>query len=431
MEYKVDYLTLSIIPPESVECESFYLQLLHFLNLVKFKPNFKRCGGGGFYSYTMRYNDISIKVPESFNSDVQGFCIEFSGEGIDFYVDYMRRTHPDYMVSDLLKAFFSLSGEGYKTRCTRIDIAYDDIDYEEKKFYLLDLDRIERAINNLEFVSLFALKKKVKSMNVTFEDKTKGKGIVSDVSGKTIYVGNRKSKIFCRFYDKLAEMATHGKAFDKNIKHWSRLEFEFKDSRAMAICDALICLDLEHLSNYLADVINNYIRFIVVKGDISHYNRCPVKRWWAKAIGSCKTAKLVTRKPDRNHFTAAVSWVKRSVAPTLYAILQCMSFDKFMMMIKENGIERSGKQDIIIEDYLNRKPDEVFEGLEEHKYYTNDYETFIQALRTAQYHNDIRYLTGNGLDAGELVLDYFNFRPSDVILHSNQLQFGALEGASY
>lgn len=54
----------------------------------------------------MRYNDISIKIPDSFNADVQGFGIEFTGHGIDYYLEVMRKLYPDYTVCNLLAAFF-------------------------------------------------------------------------------------------------------------------------------------------------------------------------------------------------------------------------------------------------------------------------------------------------------------------------------------
>lgn len=393
MEYKVDYLTLSLIPNERVNTTKMYNNLLHFLGLVKHQADFIRFGGGRWYDHIMRYRDISIKIPEEFSSDLQGFCIEFTGQGIDYYIDYMRETFPDYEVKDLLAAFFSLGDKGFRCRVTRIDIAYDDISYEEKRFYTLDLDRIERAIKKQEFISPFSHRKKHNEMVVSFDYTEKGKGDSLIKTGKTINLGNRHSEVFGRFYDKLAEQKVKGNDVDENIKHWSRLEFEFKNARAMSVCEAIVTLPKEELSKYLANVANRYICFIVVKKNVKNYYLCPVKRWWARAIGTIERAKLVIKKPEKNHYQAAVHWVKHSVAPTLLSIFHCIPIDQFLMMVKENAVDRiNNKHDLIVEDYIKNKRTEQLTGYEEYKLYSDNYEAFITELRREQFKNDTRYI---------------------------------------
>ena len=398
MDYKVDYLTLSLIPSVPVVPSTMYNNILEFLGLTKHLHSFVRFGGGKWYDYIMRYRDISIKVPHAFNSDWQGFCIEFTGQGIDYYIDYMRETYPDYEVKDLLAAFFSLAKDGaFRCRVTRIDIAFDDISYEEKRFYTLDLYRIERAILKQEFISPFSHRKKHKKMVVSFDDTEKGKGNSYAKTGKTINLGNRHSEVFGRFYDKLAEQKAKGNTVDENIKHWSRLEFEFKNNYAMSVSDAIVSLPSDKLSQYLAGIANRFICFVVVKEkNVTNYCRCPIKRWWARAIGTMERARLIIKKPEKNHYDAAIRWVKRSVAPTLLSILQCIPMDQFLMMVKENAVERiNNKHDLIVDDFISRKPDEVLIGLEEHKLYTDNYEAFIAELRREQFKNDTRYIFGS------------------------------------
>lgn len=415
MNYKVDYLTLSLIPNEIVNPDSFYVNILDFLGLTKHIHSFVRFGGGRWYDYIMRYRDISIKVPHGFCSDVQGFCIEFTGQGIDYYINYMRETYPDYEVKELLAAFFSLADKGFRCHVTRIDIAYDDISNEEKRFYTLDIDRIERAILRQEFISPFSHRKKHKEMVVTFDYTEKGKGNTLTKTGKTINLGNRRSNVFGRFYDKLAEQKAKGFKVDENIKHWSRLEFEFKNSYAMSVCEAIVSLSPDELSRYLANVANRYICFIVVnQKNKTNYHRCPVKRWWAKAIGTFEKAKLIIKKPEKNHYNSAVRWVKRSVAPTVFSILQCIPIDKFLMMVKENAIERiNKKRDLIVDDFLSRKPDEHFTGYEEYKLYSDNYEAFIAELRREQFKNDTRCIYNDKLPEE---LNHFNNMSRDQLL---------------
>ena len=398
MDYKVDYLTLSLKPSTPVNPSTMYTSILEFLGLTKHLHSFVRFGGGKWYDYIMRYRDISIKVPDSLNTDSEGFCIEFTGQGIDYYIDYMRETYPDYEVKDLLAAFFSLAKDGsFRCRVTRIDIAYDDISYEEKRFYIFDLDRIKRAILRDEFISPFSHRRKRNDMLVSFEDVEKGKGRSKKNLGKTINLGNRHSEVFGRFYDKLAERKAKGHTVDENIKHWVRLEFEFKNAHAMSVCESIVAMPQEELSNYFAEIINRYIRFVVVKEkNETNYWRCPVKRWWKTAIGTIKRAKLVLKKPERNYYRAAVNWVNRSVAPTLFSILQVMPVDKLLMMIKENSMERMNfKHDLIVDDFISQKPDEQLKGFEEYKLYTDNYEAFITELRREQFKNETKYIFGN------------------------------------
>ena len=398
MDYKVDYLTLTLKPSTPVNPSAMYNSILEFLCLTKHLHSFVRFGGGRWYDYIMRYRDISIKVPDSLNTDTEGFCIEFTGQGIDYYIDYMRETYPDYEVKDLLAAFFSLAKDGsFRCRVTRIDIAYDDISYEEKRFYTFDLDRIQRAILKGEFISPFSCRKKRKKMIVDFEDTEKGKGMNKINAGKTINLGNRHSEVFGRFYDKLAEQKAKGNDVDENIKHWSRLEFEFKNAHAMAVSESIVSMPQEELSNYFSEIINRYICFVVVKEkNETKYWRCPVKRWWKTAIGTIKRAKLVLKKPEKNYYRAAVNWLNRSVAPTLLSILKVMPVDKLLMMIKENAMERMNlKHDLIVDDFISQKPDEQLKGFEEYKLYTDNYEDFIAELRREQFKNETRYIFGN------------------------------------
>ena len=393
MEYKVDYLTLSLIPNERVNTNKMYNKLLHFLGLVKHIGDFVRFGGGRWYEYIQRFRDISIKIPAYDKSNEQGFCIEFTGQGIDYYIDYMRETFPDYQVKDLLTAFFSLGDKGFRCRITRIDIAYDDISCEEKRFYTLDFDRIKRAVVKGEFVSPFSHSHMKDEFPISLEEKNKGRGRTKINIGRTINLGNRHSEVFGRIYDKLAERKAKGAEVDENIKHWTRLEFEFKNAHAMAIGELIVVSSPEELTLQLAEIVNRYIRFVVVNKNEKNYYACPVKRWWARAIGSLGKSRLVFKKPEKNYYQAAVKWIKRSVAPSIYTILQLIPVDKFLMMIKDSAIERTNnKHNLILQDYISGKSAEALTGYEEYKLYTNNYESFIAELRREQFKNDTRYI---------------------------------------
>ena len=234
---------------------SFYKTIVHFLCLDQFADQFEEYSGGKYYKTIYRYNNISVKIPDSLLSDHTGFGIEFTGQGIDFYIDYMLSKFPDYDVRNLLSSFLSLAeDETLRCQVPRIDTASDDISYEVKKTYPLDLNLIKEALSNLEFSSPFAIKKHLKSFEVTFVDSERA--TLKNFRGQTIYLGNKKSKVFCRFYDKLAEMDVNKKEYDEKIKHWARMEFVFRNDRAMSIVENLISLSDDDFSKYYAEVVN-------------------------------------------------------------------------------------------------------------------------------------------------------------------------------
>lgn len=407
MDYKVDWLSLSIIPYHQEEnCEQFYKLLLKFLNLDFYQDNFKKVYGGLRYSYAMTYKNITIKIPDYFTSDTTGFGIVFSGQGIDFYEEYMRKALPDYTIVDFISAFFSLAETGmYKCNCSRIDLAVDDISYEEKKYYKLDLGRIKRALEKHEFTSPWAIKKEYDRFMVTLVNSEKSKLIDTPFNGKTLYLGSRRADTFCRIYDKLAKLQGDKKEYDKDIKHWTRMEFEFKHNRATSVCMELIARSHDDFGRFFSEVINDYIRFVVVKNkdDISHLCRCPSKAWWVSFVGTVKKSKLVHRKPETNQYIQSKSWLKKSVYPTLYSIAQVESLDVIITDMVQCGIEHpTQKSDTIINDFMECK-DIVSEpvGFERYKNYTDNYEQLLVELRKKQVKNEIKYIL-NGFEQAEI-----------------------------
>ncbi len=137
----------------------------------------------------------------------------------------MRRLHKDYDVCNLLASFLSLAeGRAFTCNISLLDVAIDDISYEEKRYYKLDLGRIERALKRHEFATRLTCKTHygkdvVELIDITYEN-SKLKGY----SGRTLYIGNSKSNTHIRIYDKLAEHKDKGFEVSPKIKHWARFE---------------------------------------------------------------------------------------------------------------------------------------------------------------------------------------------------------------
>lgn len=425
MNWKVDWLTMTLTPKFEVpDCDGFYIDILKYLGLGEYEKLFEKKSGGKYYTKTMRYNDISIKIPDSFNADVQGFCIEFTGHGIDYYIEQMRRLHKEYDVCNLLASFLSLAeGGAFACNISRLDVAIDDISYEKKRYYKLDLGRIERALKRHEFATRLTCKTHYGKDLVELTDITYENSKLKGYSGKTLYIGNSKSNTHIRIYDKLAERKDRGFEVDPKIKHWARFELVYRNKNALAIAEKIVELSgsCGGFEKFMAENINYYIRFVVVKGkpDVSHMCRYSTKRWWLSFVGTVEKSKLVHIKPDRNEFKKKVNWYKRTVAPTVRVILEVVPIDQFLMMTNENSIEReTPNHDRILQDFHEAKTDdENVLGLKRYENYTDNYITFIAELERNRTKNEIKYLL-NGCAQSEIasILKNVDEEPDECIL---------------
>lgn len=390
---KVDWLTLSIIPSDVVQPYDFFLSLVDFFRLDDFLHLFKKGGGHGFYDYSYSFNNIVFSVPELFQSNKQGFCISFSGQGIDFYLEHMRKRFPDYSVKKLLSAFFALAElETLKCNVSRIDIATDDITHtgtNEKA--LLNLDVIADSILKSEFTSVFAIKKQLKKYEVTFLKSERAK--LCGLKGNTIYLGSRKSNTYLRIYDKLVESEVKDNFTDETINHWVRFEMEFKGCNAMSVAEHIVSLTDDKFFEWYSEVVNNYIRFIeITENNISNYSRCPSKDWWFAFVGTLNKSRLYHIKPSDNSFDRSLRWQKKSVFPSIAAMLRCMPLQQYLMLVKETMKSQSSlkKQQEIITDFINAdKHSPELVGFDRYSEYIEDdyYHSFLFELRKSQDYN--------------------------------------------
>ncbi|MDE6725368.1 MAG: replication initiation factor domain-containing protein, partial [Ruminiclostridium sp.] len=338
------------------------------------------------------YNNIVFSVPRPLDVCEQGFCISFSGQGIDFYLEYLRKTIPDFSVKQLLSNFLSLADNGdIKCNVSRLDMANDDITYSLNEKPLLNLDVISDSILKNEFTSPFAIKKRLKKYAVTFVDSQRAK--LCGLMGDTIYLGSRRSNAFCRIYDKLAESQSKESPIDENINHWVRFEMEFKGCNAMSVAEHIVSLDEDLFPLWYAEVVNNYIRFIdITENNISNYSRCPSKKWWLDFIGTVNKQKLYHVKPVENSFDRSLRWQKKSVFPSIAAMLQCMPVQQYLMLVKETMQSESSikRQKEIITDFINAdKHSPELVGYERYSQYIEDseYRSFLLQLRKARDEN--------------------------------------------
>lgn len=410
MDYKIDYLRLTIIPPSNeIEVSKITDCLFELFQLEIVKSDFIRMTGGKFYDVRYSYrNIINFKVPHQFCSDVQGFCIEFSGQGIAWYEEYMTKQYRNFKGwKVILSDFFSFGDMGFDCRCNRIDIAFDDLIYNSERKPYLELIRIENALKRGEFTSLF---KRVSSRTPLETERNKVEAYKTtsckrgSAEGATINIGNRKSDVFVRFYDKKAEQAAKGE-LDKSISHWVRMEYEFKNTRALSICDALICMSEDEFSKFIAKVVNKYLSFKATKNETNsaNYNRCGQKRWWTRLIGTVEKAKLIRNNGYKNRYVHSLQYLRTKIYPTIYAILQCQTLDEFVADVANEGAERQCQNHRdIVEDFIKAKDEKQLKGYEIHKNSFDEYEKLLEFFARSKMKNDIKRLRARLSDVGDV-----------------------------
>lgn len=312
MESKFDWLTLTIRPSDqTIDYDMFLGRLGNGLLLNELMAKMTPRGGGLFYDWTMTYENITLYgcTPERIYT--QGFCLQMSSQGLDYFNRYLAKYRLD--LRTWLYEWRALCFQGYITCCTRVDYAMDDIHYNNEKPFIT-LKKVSDCYRKGE------MSKKSRVVDfidgaVTLNERLKNVDSVP-VVGRTLNIGSRKSNVFCRFYDKLAEQLQKKEPLPENCTSWTRCEFEFKGSAAMSVLNSFLDRDDVDFGKYMRGVVNNYCSFIVRNN--KNISRCPVKRWWAKFLGGCtEKFKLPHKAPARSAYARAKRFIAQCAA-TLY-----------------------------------------------------------------------------------------------------------------
>ncbi len=352
----LDYLTVSIRPEKY--CEGSTVEMLQNLvceifHLDGYLDKFQLVGRARHYIAVYRYNDIQIKICDENRLFTQGICLEMSGNGLAHWINSLPE---GVLVRDVFRQFRSLSTCGFKVNVPRLDVALDDIAYGMDK-PLLHMSTIARKWSEHEFCS--RSQPNVTETNLDFKSQDEGffkvgkrkinrkRGTV----GHTVYFGNRKSSVYVRFYDKLAEQLQQGIAVDENINSWVRCEYEYHNAKAIAIMTLFIENDPDDFVQKYKATVMGHLRFINL--DDSNRSRCSTCAWWISFLNTMDGVKLSSGPVKTVQFRKTAAWLKRSVAPTLWAIIACLGID-FLTGLQEDGRDRiKDRQLQLIEDYVN------------------------------------------------------------------------------
>lgn len=340
MKYIIDYFMFRIKPDQNVHTP-YAVSLNDILRLLDITAeefnSFVNLGAHNFYDRTYHYNCVRIYESNEEHYAKMGYCVELSGQGCRYIESLYYKHHKTHFSwFAFINGLYRLVGMGCDLNINRIDFAFDDFNG------LLQLDEIERSLLNRECVTLFRSIDLNSSYDATTFQVPEGRideHITRNYSGKTIYLGSKRSNAYCRFYDKKSEQIyRHKNDKDKvteleNIPHWVRFEMVFKRASALKIISALQEInDESKFISYLCGVINTYFRFINL--DDSNVSRCSIKAWWSKFIGTAARAKLTTCKYVKNYFDACHAWIKNTLSNTLQAFIEAVSPEVFLEMIE-------------------------------------------------------------------------------------------------
>lgn len=338
-----DYMTITLKPGEvdipmidllQKGLEALYLDELWAKNVFVYKCQSQ------YFSAIFRFGDIQVKIPYEENYKKNGICFEFSGQGVDYYREYLRLNRVGVDLRKVCACFVALSKIGFKTSSSRFDVAFDEI---IKKGELvepcLDLDRIIETLGRRSFVSKFRKSDgvpgsgEIKPFFNELDSSQKfdeslpyrlitSTDLCSGMVGKTIELGKRKGNSFVRFYDKLVEQSAHGFEVPENYASWVRFEMEFKHSNASSVFyQYATSKDDKEFIQKMRDEAYSLIRFV----DLDHSRRynCSVCKWWLDFLDRAAVYVLPNNKPKYNKYIRALAAQKRQNASSLSTLVMC------------------------------------------------------------------------------------------------------------
>lgn len=394
MEWSVDWLTLSMKPVKGTEytSEENYGKALNVLRSVMCLDELFNIlvpkGKCRFYAERLEYNDVNIKLasPEDFNA--QGLCIELSGNGLRYFMEYLSSY--GYTLRQWCGMWRALAVRGqWVTKCTRFDVAMDDKVHDGAR-PTLTMRKVLTAICDDEL----SCKARVWSDDcndlVSFKRNYKARG-GQGFWGTTVNIGNRKSDTYIRFYDKLIEQKQKGETLSENLTSWVRCEFEYHAENAMSVFNAFLDYSGVELGHRICGYALNYIRF--VDRIASNISRCPVKRWWREFLNGCtKRYSLPRIVPVRSALSKSVRWFKTQLVATLATFKAIMGADGLIDFLDSCTEELAAKKnDVLKTEIINNYKDrnrayEEFSGFMRYNY-TSD---LSDEQLTARIENDRR-----------------------------------------
>lgn len=220
------------------------------------------------------------------NPNGLGCYLALGGKGCDELQDFIGKE------SEAYGRFFQKLEEQLEKdsfRITRLDLAIDD--RNEKPFFTVE--QLKRKCDKGEFLS--------KSRKQRFQES----GEAGDMA-KTLYIGDTKSDLSIRFYDKDKQIShTQGIPLEM-IGTWKRTELQLRNGKAHLFA---IQLKDNNLGLYTFGLLKESLRFVVPDFQQKNKSRWETCRFWERFLGQVEGLKICPEK-EENFLSDTQEWLK-------------------------------------------------------------------------------------------------------------------------
>lgn len=274
LSIKIDYLSIVF---DSLKADELIRRLLGlplvYFMIQKAKVKHK--------DYTNLYQFGTVKVYEDRKlkdgTNEVGCYLVLSGQGCDDYYSFLQAGNNTY--NNFFDYCIQIAGKD-NFHLTRLDIAIDD----KNNIPYFTVEQIKRKCLKDEFVS--------KSKSYRFSESS-----FDDDTAKTVYIGDGKSNISYRFYEKDREQAGKYNFNYAEMGNWIRAELQLRDEIAHSFA-MMMCETFEELGNLAFDLLSSSLRFVNKDKTQSNKSRWKTCRFWERYLGAVKPLKLEIEKPS-------------------------------------------------------------------------------------------------------------------------------------
>lgn len=313
LSIKIDYLSIvfDMLKAEEQIRKVLGLPLEYFM-IQKTKVKHK--------DYTNLYQFGTIKVygdrQLKGGTSEAGCYLVLSSQGCDDYYSFLETSQHTY--SDFFSTCIQIVGNG-NFRFTRLDIAIDD----KNEISYFTIGQIKRKCLKGEFVSN---SKSYRFAESSFDEDT----------AKTVYIGDGKSNISYRFYDKDKERAGKYQLPYEEMENWKRTELQLRDEMAYSFA-MLMCETFEELGSLAFDLLSSSLRFVTEDKAQSNKSRWKTSRFWERFLGAVKPLNLEIEKQDSSlHDTQ--KWLMDG--GTLSAVKAFLFLEKYDALVDLKDVQK-------------------------------------------------------------------------------------------
>lgn len=240
------------------------------------------------YHYQKACGDIRILYGGTAD---MGIHVQMSGQGCRQWETYFGESWADLVQQLLIN----------EAKFSRIDLAVDDIRYDDDKPYFKVGDLIRRAKKGL-------CRSKWRSAQPTEKIK-----LADGTShGKTIYYGSPTSKMQLRIYEKNFERLNAGKELEEGLTAWNRIELQLSDDRAQTTAELIY--QGAATGEIIFGILSHYINYVDDNGD-SNKARWPISQFWLDFLNDAAKLRLAAKAPDKT-IPVKENWLHNQVSAT-------------------------------------------------------------------------------------------------------------------